>query len=594
MRLRLLSLCAAVLFGTSACLQAPPQCLDEDGDGFGVGDDRLACAQVEEDCDDGSPDVFPGAEEVCDGMDDDCDGEVDEDPVDGEAWFPDMDGDGFGDGAFPLVACEPPTQYVANGEDCDDSNDTIHPGAFEYNDQVDNDCDGDTDQYRLKQADLKLEGQQEFDSAGYAVAGAGDFNGDGVPDLLVGIVSDDSGSNEAGAVSVVSGVQRGELSLAEAMVKWTGEERDDQVGQVLTGVGDIDGDGFDDLLIGVPEAGVAATSGGKAYLIYGTDYGEQMKLSLESADATLMGGRVGDAVGLAVSGAGDIDGDGLMDFLVGAPGEQAGGVGAGAVYGIVVDVFGDVDLEDHNFCKIVGDSMGSAVGSAVAAGDLDGDGIPDVVVGAPGYGALNRGAAYIVPGPLAGPIPLSGALVYEGEETDSGTGWSVAMLGDVDGDGYADALVGAPAVSDNGAGSGAVYLLLGDADIPAGEYGLSSADAKLLGKSSGDNAGVSVAGVGDVDGDGHADCLVGAPGDDTSGMDGGIAYLVLGPFAGTISLGAADALIVGEAEGDMAGVSVAGVGDVDGDGLPDFMVGAPGQDPMGTDSGAAYLVLGGR
>ena len=124
----------------------PEECVDEDGDGFGTGGSGDTCAGSELDCNDGDARIYPGADETCDGLDNDCDGAVDDDPVDGDTWYPDSDGDGFGDDGSATVACAVPSGAVAEAGDCDDGDASIHPGVDEHCDGVDEDCDGDVDE----------------------------------------------------------------------------------------------------------------------------------------------------------------------------------------------------------------------------------------------------------------------------------------------------------------------------------------------------------------------------------------------------------------------------------------------------------------
>ena len=127
-----------------------------------------------------------------------------------------------------------------------------------------------------------------------------------------------------------------------------------------------------------------------------------------------------------------------------------------------------------------------------------------------------------------------------------------------------------------------------------GELGLSAAavDAMLIGENDTDEAGASVSGAGDVDGDGFDDLLVSASNEDSGGPGAGAAYLVLGPITGDLDLSEADAKLLGEIDNDNAGYAVSGAGDVDGDGLDDLLIGTPENDAGGTQAGAAYLWLG--
>jgi hypothetical protein len=234
-------------------------------------------------------------------------------------------------------------------------------------------------------------------------------------------------------------------------------------------------------------------------------------------------------------------------------------------------------------------SGGTGVGSVLAvAPDVDGDGLDDVLVG-----DSAADTAWLVYAGLPGDLDLALAdAVFTAQSTGDQAGAAVAGAGDVDGDGHGDVLVGAPSRGAAGSTSGAAYLLTwtAGAGLPGGS--LAGATSIFTGEDAADRAGTTVAGPGDVDGDGRDDLLVGAPYDETGGTTAGAAYLVYGASAaaGTTSLSAADARFLGESAGDEAGAAVGGVGDLDGDGVADLAFGAPG---TGSAAGTVYFVLGG-
>ena len=426
----------------------------------------------------------------------------------------------------------------------------------------------------LSMADAKLVGEEPGDIAGAFPASAGDVDGDGHDDLLVGSGNDEGGSG-AGAAYLVLGPVTGTFDLSLADAKLVGEEAGNYASQAgpraSSSAGDVDGDGFDDLLIGALgyEGGVGA-----AYVVHGPVTGT---LDLSLADSKLWNSDLW-LVGWAVAGVGDVDADGRDDVLVLDEYEDA--------WLVLAPATGTIDLSLAD-ATLVGEDAGAAPMTASGAGDVDADGHDDLLLGAyvNDEGGDDAGAAYLVLGPVTGTFDLSGAdAKLVGEEPVDLAGCDVAGAGDVDNDGHDDLLVGAQYNGEGGLSAGAAYVVLGPV---TGTRDLALADAKLVG-GRGDMAGVYVAGAGDVNGDGHDDLLVGS----WFETNAGAGELVLGPVTGTFDLSRADATLVGEQAGDNAAV-VSGAGDVDADGRGDILVGAGWNDEGGADAGAAYLIYGG-
>ena len=554
---------------------------DVDGDGW----------SAEQDCDDNDPEVHPDAAEWCNGIDDDCDDEVDEgDAVDRATWYADGDDDGFGEASSTVAACDAPSGYAATGDDCDDADPTTYPSAPEIcGDDVQNDCDGATDPclisgtLRARYADASLVGLEPEDGTGSSVASAGDVNADGFDDLLIGAPLSDTLGDNAGVAYLVLGPVAGEIDLSIADATLRGKEVDAEFGHAVAGAGDVNADGFDDLLIGAPYSDAALEDAGAAYLVLGPATGD---IDTHDASASLAGITRYDWTGWSVAGAGDVNADGFDDLLIGAPYSDKGGSNAGAAFVMLGPVSGDFSLHDATaqlFGEADNDSAGVALGSA---GDVDGDGLDDLIIGAPRstIGGDDAGAAYLVLGDSITDLDLgSAAARLVGQAANDGAGAAVAGAGDVDGDGLADLLVGASTNDAGGTDAGAAYLLLGTV---RGSTLLDEAHARFLGESSFDQAGLSVAGAGDTDGDGHADILVGAPNQDAIDTDAGAAYLMLGPVEGEWVLSAADVSFVGEQAMGHTGSAVSGAGDVNGDGVDELLVGAPDTG----DAGTAYLL----
>ena len=377
----------------------------------------------------------------------------------------------------------------------------------------------------------------------------------------------------------------GDVSLAEADAKFIGRRETDRAGEMVAGAGDVNGDGYDDVLVAAPSNDTGGDRAGEVYLVFGRVTG---KLDLSAADARFVGETEYLYTGRGLSGAGDVNGDGYDDLLIGAPSYCAGLGWPGAAYVVLGPVSGRVDLSTAD-ARLMGEEGFDYAGYSVAGvGDVNGDGYDDVLVGAYGHDAdgEDAGAAYLVHGPVSGQIDLATAdAKLVGEEAGDLAGFSVSGAGDVNGDGYADLLVGAYGHSDDGWGEpwarGAAYLVHGPL---SGTVSLSAADATFVGLGIADWAGYSVSGAGDVNGDGYDDVLVGAPGVDDNGSQSGAVYLVHGPVSGEVDLSTADAILVGAASSHWAGGAIAGAGDANGDGYDDILVGIYGL--------GVYLVAG--
>ncbi len=370
-----------------------------------------------------------------------------------------------------------------------------------------------------------LEGPTAEEQFGSAVAGAGDVNGDGYADLVVASRGASPGGRRfAGAARVFLGGPSG--IAATATQTWEGRAVDDRFGQSVAGVGDVNGDGFAEVVVGAHQASPGGRrEAGTVSLFLGAADGVGT-----SPHATLEGLAAGDGFGQAVAGAGDVNGDGLNDLILGAYDAAPGGRRqAGAAYLHLGHATGVVATAQR---VLEGAAASDVFGYSVAsAGDVNGDGYTDIVVGAfyasPG-GRSQAGMASVFLGSETG-IGATAQRTFEGAAMGDQFGRSVSSAGDLNGDGYADVVVGAHQASPEGRSTaGTVSIFLGGAD------GLGASARQVLpGRATNDQLGVSVARAGDVDSDGYADLIVGAYGASPGGqIAAGAAFVFVGGVMG--------------------------------------------------------------
>ncbi|NOY24743.1 MAG: hypothetical protein GXP62_02625, partial [Oligoflexia bacterium] len=315
----------------------------------------------------------------------------------------------------------------------------------------------------ISDADAILVGETSDDVAGMTLADAGDVDGDGRGDLLVGALWSNAGDTLSGAAYLVSGPSSGTMDLSTASLEMDGVAFGERVSSGLSGAGDVDGDGLDDMLIGASKDGTSG-AGVTVPLVYLVSGGTTGLMSLSDADALLLGESLSDNTGCAVASAGDQNGDGYGDILVGASGVDDAGAESGAAYIVYGPVSGRYSLASAD-AKLLGQSASDKAGSAVAGGrDLDGDGTDDVVVGAPGsdLGGSSSGTSYVIYGPVSGvwDLTYSDARLI-GDSGGDGSGAAVALSADTNADGFPDLWVGGTGDDDGGSEAGAVWLMLG-------------------------------------------------------------------------------------------------------------------------------------
>jgi hypothetical protein len=406
---------------------------------------------------------------------------------------------------------------------------------------------------RSEQLLFRFDGCRVGQTLGGTVIGAGDLDGDGVPEIAAGAPQDDFVTGSASVYSGATGATELELNPIEIRGLFGGS---------LASIGDIDGDGVPDLIVGAPFTTRPEAYGVGSVLVFSGASGNLLYNFLGTEGGTYMG--------WSVAGLGDLDGDGIPEIAIGTPYASVGGnIGVGNV-AVRSGATGEL------IYLFEGQSVGDFLGWSVAGiGDLDGDGVSDVLLGAPNAspsGLTQAGIVEVRSG-------ATGELLYriEGAERAGYFGKALASVGDIDGDGIDDFVVGAPEASPEGRSqAGSAFLFSG-------------VNGHLLhrfdGSAAFDEFGASVAGGGDVDGDGTGDIAIGSPSASPGGrVAAGTAFVFSGRTQQILLQ------IDGESRGDSLGRSVAIIGDLRGEGRAAVAFGAPYVSPKGIDgAGSVYV-----
>jgi hypothetical protein len=421
------------------------------------------------------------------------------------------------------------------------------------------------------------ESNQAFANFGFSVSSAGDVNGDGFSDVIVGAYGFSNGEAFEGAAFVYHGSATG-LSTTPS---WTAESNQAgaRFGWSVSSAGDVNGDGFSDVIVGAPLFDNGETDEGRAFVYHGSATG----LST-TPNWTAESNQAGAWFGWSVSSAGDVNGDGFSDVIVGAHRFDNSELDEGRVFVYHGSATG---LSTTPSWTAVGNQAVAQFGNSVAsAGDVNGDGFSDVIVGARFFdnGETDEGRAFVYHGSATG-LSTSANWTAESNQAFANFGFSVSSAGDVNGDGFSDVIVGAYGFSNGEAFEGAAFVYHGSAT------GLStSANWTVESNQVGAQFGHSVSWAGDVNGDGFSDVIVGARFFDNGQTDEGTAFVYHGSATG-LSTSANWTAESNQAEAQF-GSSVASAGDVNGDGFSDVIVGAPLFDSPQTNEGRAFVYHG--
>jgi len=422
------------------------------------------------------------------------------------------------------------------------------------------------------------ESDQASASFGLSVGTAGDVNGDGYADVIVGAHGFDNGETSEGRAFVYHGSALG-LSLTS---NWTaeGDQAGAFFGSSVGTAGDVNGDGYADVIVGARVFDNGETNEGRAFVYHGGAMGLSLKENWAAE-----GNQASAFFGISVGTAGDVNGDGYADVIVGAYVFDNGETDEGRAFVYHGSASG-LSLTS-SWTAEGGQASAFFGGSVGTAGDVNGDGYADVIVGASSFDngfQTDEGRAFVYHGSASG-LSLTSNWTAEGGQASAFFGVSVGTAGDVNGDGHADVIVGAERFDNGETDEGRAFVYHG------GAMGL-SLTSNWTAESDQASAlfGVSVGTAGDVNGDGYADVIVAAYAFDNGETNEGRAFVYHGTASGLSSTSSWTA--ESDQQAALFGGSVATAGDVNGDGYSDVIVGAPSFDNGETDEGRAFVYRG--
>ncbi|MFY0642989.1 MAG: FG-GAP repeat protein [Bacteroidia bacterium] len=422
-----------------------------------------------------------------------------------------------------------------------------------------------------------MEQNQANASFGTSVASAGDINGDGYSDVLVGAPLFDNGNTDEGVVFVFEGSATGLDTTYASLLEQNQDSSN--FGISVSSAGDVDADGYSDVVVGASLYDNGETDEGNAFIYLGASGG------LNTALATRLEANQGVAhFGSAVSFAGDINGDGYSDVLVGAENWDNGSIDEGGVF---IYNGSSSGLSSTLVLRLEVHQSNANLGTSVAcAGDVNGDGYSDIMVGAPNFdnGDLDEGIVLIYQGSLLG-IDTLFKMSLEIHQDSAHFGYKVAPAGDVNGDGYSDVIIGSPEYDNGNSDEGAAFVYLGSPDSLNTIYSLLMQEDQ-----DSSNYSIDLSSAGDLNGDGYMDIAIGAFLYDNGQTDEGAVFVYYGSVNGpSVSY---DVMLERNQGDAYFGRSIASAGDLNSDGYSELAVGALKYNNGQTDEGMVFIYDG--